>query len=111
MRYGAWHARLQGLDIIVMVVSFLLALVLTVLPFWARTQVVSPAWGVMAICYWMLQFPSIVGFIAAWCLGLLLDVVLLSSLGVHALAMLLIAYMAKFDPASNQRKYKRREES
>ncbi|HEY0721350.1 MAG TPA: rod shape-determining protein MreD [Gammaproteobacteria bacterium] len=76
----------------VIVVSFIVALMLTMMPLpeWARF--VRPQWVTMVLIYWCMALPGRVSVGWGWALGLLLDVAHGSVLGQHALSLSLIAY-------------------
>jgi rod shape-determining protein MreD len=77
----------------VIVVSFLVAIVLTILPLpiWARPF--RPEWYALVLIYWCLAAPSRVGVGAAWLLGIALDVLRGALLGQHALGLSVLAYL------------------
>jgi rod shape-determining protein MreD len=77
----------------VIVLSFIIALLLTLLPLpdWAGTY--RPEWVLMVLIYWCLALPDRVGVGVGWLLGLLLDVIKGALLGQHALALALVAYL------------------
>lgn len=77
----------------IIVVSFLVAFMLTAMPLpdWAINW--RPAWAVMVLVYWCMALPERVGIGTAWVLGLLLDVQQGTVLGQNALAMTIIAYI------------------
>ncbi|WP_076720340.1 rod shape-determining protein MreD [Motiliproteus sp. MSK22-1] len=75
--------------------SFLLAMMLSTLPMpeslvWGR-----PEWVTLTLIYWVVALPHRVGLWSAWILGLLLDILLGSLLGVHALSLTIVAYLAQ----------------
>ncbi|WP_108649183.1 rod shape-determining protein MreD [Dongshaea marina] len=72
--------------------SFLLALVLAILPLPVQLNPYRPDWLVMVMIYWVMALPHRVGMGTAWISGMLLDVLLGGTLGIRALAMALIAY-------------------
>lgn len=74
-------------------VSLLLAaaLSLMILPDWIGFA--RPALVLMVVCYWALMPTRQFGLIAAWCVGLLLDVLYGTALGQHALALLLCTFI------------------
>lgn len=78
----------------IIILSILLALLLTIfpLPEWARWF--HPEWVSMVLIYWCIALPMRVGVGIGWSLGLLLDVMLDSLLGQHALTLALIAFIA-----------------
>ena len=53
-----------------------------------------PDWVVMVLIYWIIALPHRVGIVTAWGTGLIVDVLLGSLLGQHALAYIVIAYVA-----------------
>lgn len=81
----------QGGSIIL--ISLLVALLLTVvpLPFWA--QAARPEWTALVLLYWVLALPERVGVGVAWVAGFFQDALLGTLLGQHALAFALICYL------------------
>ncbi len=53
-----------------------------------------PDWVVLVLVYWIIALPHRVGLLSAWILGLLMDVLHGSLLGQHAIAFLVVAYVA-----------------
>ena len=80
---------------LVIVLSFLLAFLLTVLPLpeWARFF--RPQWAVLVLIYWVMASPHRVGVGVGWTSGLILDLLTGTLLGQHALALSLIAYITQ----------------
>lgn len=77
----------------VIVLSFVVAFVLTVLPVPAWMEQVRPNWTALIVIYWTLALPQRVGVGVAWLAGLFQDVLIGTLLGTHALAFLLVAYL------------------
>lgn len=75
-------------------VTFLLAIVLTALPVPAWAAVWRPAWVALVLVYWCMAVPGRCGVIVGWTVGLLLDVLLGTLLGQHALALCAVAFLA-----------------
>ncbi|MBU6420617.1 MAG: rod shape-determining protein MreD [Gammaproteobacteria bacterium] len=77
----------------VIVVTYLVALLLSIwpLPDWA--EAFRPAWLLLATIYWCLFLPHRVGLLVTFGVGILLDALTGSLLGEHALALLLIAWV------------------
>lgn len=75
-------------------VSFVLALMLTALPLPAWAEPWRPAWVTLVLVYWVLALPHRVGVGVGWVLGLLLDVMMGTLLGQHALSLALVAFLA-----------------
>lgn len=78
----------------VIVLSFVVAFMLTAapLPDWALMW--RPAWIAMVLVYWCLALPERVGVLAGWSIGLVLDVLNGSILGQHAFGLAFVAYVA-----------------
>ena len=74
--------------------SYLAALILTVwpLPHWA--EAFRPLWVALVTIYWCLWLPQYIGVITAFAAGLLVDALSGTLLGEHALALVLVAWMA-----------------
>ena len=73
--------------------TFLLGLILSQLPLpdflmWSR-----PEWVALVLIYWVMMLPHRVGLLSAFLMGLLLDVIRGSVLGLNALSLTLIAYL------------------
>ena len=77
----------------VIILSFIIAIMLTAMPLpdWAVNW--RPAWVAMVLIYWCLALPDRVGIGIGWLLGLLLDVQQGTVLGQHALGLAVIAYI------------------
>ena len=76
--------------------SILLALSLSILPLPIQLVPFRPDWLAMVLVYWALALPHRVNVGSAWVAGLLLDVLLGSTLGVRAMAMAIMVYLAAF---------------
>ncbi|HVC37453.1 MAG TPA: rod shape-determining protein MreD [Gammaproteobacteria bacterium] len=77
----------------VIVVTYLVALLLSIwpLPDWAEPF--RPAWVMLATVYWCLFLPHRVGLLVTFVVGILVDSLTGSLLGEHALALLLVAWV------------------
>jgi len=77
----------------VILLTFVLALLLTVVPLpeWARY--VRPDWVGLVLIYWCMALPERVGVTTGWFTGLLVDLLTGSLLGQHALALTVVAYL------------------
>ncbi|MCR8921585.1 rod shape-determining protein MreD [Dasania sp. GY-MA-18] len=78
----------------VIVVSIVLALLLSIMPmpFWAQWG--RPEWLAMVLIYWVIALPERVGIGIAWLSGLVLDIIEGTPLGQNAFALAVIAYVA-----------------
>jgi len=77
-----------------LLLSVLVALILTVLPLPPWLDAVRPAFLVLTVLYWSVYAPWTGGIALGFFAGLLLDVFQGPVLGEHALALALVTYMA-----------------
>ena len=73
--------------------SFFIALTLSALPVPEAVQWWRPEWAVLILVYWLVALPERVGLGTAWGLGILMDALEGSLLGLNALGMTLVAYV------------------
>jgi rod shape-determining protein MreD len=78
---------------LIIATSFLVALVLSILPWPVWTEQFRPDWVALVLIYWCMALPARVGVGTAWSAGLMLDVLYGSMLGENALAKSLIAFL------------------
>jgi rod shape-determining protein MreD len=76
------------------VLTFMLAMYLTILPMPAWPWDYRPPWIVLALLFWCFATPRRVGILTAFVVGLMLDVLTGALLGQHALALSVTAYLA-----------------
>ena len=74
-------------------VSFLLAYVLTVLPLPEVLERARPEWVALVLIYWCMAVPERVGVTIGWTVGLIQDAVQSTLLGQHALTYAVLAYL------------------
>ncbi|MCB5196569.1 rod shape-determining protein MreD [Deefgea salmonis] len=74
--------------------SFVVAILINLLPWQATAMNFSPDFVALLIIYWALNQPRRVGVACAFFLGVLMDVANGNILGQHALAYSIIAYLA-----------------
>ncbi|WP_251358060.1 rod shape-determining protein MreD [Kangiella sp. TOML190] len=84
-RKGSWFIGL----------SLALAMVMTLFPLPDAWQLWRPAWVMLVLSYWSIRAPERVGLFWAFVCGLLLDVLLGTSLGVHSFALALTTFIIK----------------
>jgi len=77
-----------------MLLSALVALILTVLPLPSWLNVLRPAFLVLTVLYWSVNSPRTGGIAFGFFAGLVLDVFQGPVLGEHALALALVTYIA-----------------
>ena len=76
----------------VLISLFIIALVMEIAPWPAGFQGFKPAWLVLILLYWVLAVPRKVNIGCAFTLGLVWDLVLGSTLGIHALVLSVFTY-------------------
>lgn len=86
------HARPRGRGVVV--ASFAVAMLLTLIPLPDWALVLRPEWVALVLIYWNLALPERVGIGYAWVVGLLLDVLNGALLGQHALGLTVMAFFA-----------------
>lgn len=74
-----------------MVISFIVAIFLTLLPLPQALLWYRPAFVAMWVLYWLIALPDTFGLGTAWLVGLLLDALIGATLAEHAMAMVIIA--------------------
>ena len=78
----------------VILISLVVALFLTILPWPIWAEEFRPQWLTMTLIYWSLALPNRVGVFWGWVAGLVLDVVSGTVLGQHALSLSVTTYLA-----------------
>jgi rod shape-determining protein MreD len=73
--------------------SLICALVLQIMPMPASVDLYRPEWVLLVLSYWTLALPHRVNVGVAFIIGLILDILLGSSLGVHSFAMCVSIYV------------------
>ena len=73
-------------------VTLAVALLLNLLPWSGAWLWIKPDFVALVVLYWCVEQPRRIGFIAAWVLGLFMDVADGTLFGQHALAYAILAY-------------------
>ena len=81
------------LPLLSLYLTLLAALMLELMPLPAAVNDWRPSWLLLVLSYWVLALPHRINIGHGWLLGLLLDALLGSPLGLHALALALAAYL------------------
>ena len=79
----------------VILITFAIALVLTVLPLPEVVADYRPDWVALVLLYWVMALPQRIGVSIAWILGVSLDVLKGALLGQHALALIVIVFIVQ----------------
>jgi rod shape-determining protein MreD len=77
---------------LVIFISFMIALMLTLLPMPDWTIWLRPAWVLMVLIYWTMTMPHRVNVGVAWTMGLVIDLLTGTVLGEHALGFTIVIY-------------------
>lgn len=85
-------ARIQ--PYVLPVATFVLALALSIVPLGDQVAPFRPDWVPLVLIYWAIARPGHIGLLAAFAMGLALDMLTGSLLGRHALALLPIVYLS-----------------
>lgn len=80
----------------VMVISFIVASVLSVYPLSTSIVFFRPMWLVIALIFWLIFQPNRVGVWTAFLIGLIADFLTDSAIGQQALCAVLVAFFIKF---------------
>ena len=78
---------------IIIGLSFLIALMLTAMPLPQWATMWRPMWVALVLLYWTMALPTRVGIGAGWTLGLIIDVLQGTILGLNALGYALLTYI------------------
>ncbi len=78
----------------VILASFLLAMILAIVPLPAAVRLLRPDWVALVLVYWCMAVPERIGVGSGWILGLFLDALYGSLLGEQALAKAVLAFLA-----------------
>ncbi len=79
----------------VLLLALFLALLLTLAPLSVALEPLRPYWVALVLIYWSLEVQQPIPLGAVFLLGLLLDVLLASLLGLHACSLLIMVYLVR----------------
>ncbi|MXP67664.1 rod shape-determining protein MreD [Pantoea sp. Aalb] len=72
--------------------SFMIAIILQIIPLPIRTCIFYPSWVLLTFIYWTSVFPYLFNLRIIFILGIFIDLIIGTTLGVHALAFIVISY-------------------
>ena len=84
---------LQRDQILPVIVSLAVALLLTVIPLPIALVQLRPYWVALVVIFWCLETQDLISLNRAFLLGLLLDLLTDSLLGMHALELVILVYL------------------
>ncbi|MBU2882691.1 rod shape-determining protein MreD [Psychrosphaera sp. B3R10] len=73
--------------------SILAAIILSIMPLPLAIKSFRPDWLALVLLYWTIALPHRVNIGTAWVVGFLLDILLGTVLGVHALALSVVVFV------------------
>ena len=83
---------------VIIVLTFLAAMILSIMQMPdgvpAELGYVRPDWVALVLIYWVIALPHRVGVVTAWVMGLMMDILIGSLIGQHALGYIIIVYIA-----------------
>jgi rod shape-determining protein MreD len=74
--------------------TVIIAAILAIVPMPGWLELWRPEWVALVLVYWVIALPHKVGLASAWIVGFFVDVLEGSLLGLNALALTVIAYVA-----------------
>ena len=74
--------------------TLLVTLILAIMPLPLVVKAYRPDWTLMVLIYWTLALPHRVNVGVGWICGFLLDVLLGTVLGIHAMSCAIVVYVA-----------------
>lgn len=74
-------------------VSLFLSLVLAIVPLPGVIDAIWPFWIGLVVIYWSLEYPRLMSLGLAFTIGLLMDFLTVSLLGLHALRLVILTYL------------------
>lgn len=78
----------------IVVLTLFIALLAAIMPMPLGIDSFRPDWVLVVLLYWAMAIPVRVSVGTAWVMGLLLDILLGSLLGVHAIALMVPVFIA-----------------
>jgi rod shape-determining protein MreD len=83
----------QKSGLLIILLTFLVSLIVTLLPLPDLLRPFRPQWYTLVLIYWVMAHPERIGVWSGWMLGLIVDVMTGSLPGQHSLTLTLVAYI------------------
>lgn len=80
---------------LVLWIALVIAIVLTLVPLPEVLEPLRPYWVGLVIIYWAMEVPTPIHLGSAFLLGLLLDLLTASLMGLHALSLVVLVYLVR----------------
>lgn len=77
----------------IIIASFIIALMLTMMPLPDWAELFRPEWVTLVLIYWCMALPERIGVGIAWIVGLFLDVLHGAVIGQYAMALVVVALL------------------
>ncbi|URJ23513.1 rod shape-determining protein MreD [Blochmannia endosymbiont of Camponotus sp. C-003] len=87
------HNKYNNYKLWVVYSSFIIAIILQIIPFCLRTWNIHPSWTMILLIRWITILPNQVNIGTGFTLGLVIDIILGSTLGIHSLSLSILAYL------------------
>ncbi|AKE52693.1 rod shape-determining protein MreD [Kangiella geojedonensis] len=81
----------------VIILTFIIALILTVIPLPESWSPYRPDWILLVFSYWVIALPHRIGLLWAFIWGLIFDALLGSTLGLHSFTLCVIAFILQLN--------------
>ena len=85
-------SRDRGSRRLPVIITFIVGLMLTVMPLADSVEPFRPDWLALVVIFWAMQLPRTWSVGSAWIIGIVLDVSYGTLLGQHALALCVVAF-------------------
>lgn len=81
---------------LIIAITLLVAMGLQIMPLPDSVQIFRPNWVLLVLIYWSMALPNTVRLLIAFVSGLIVDILLGTLIGQHALAFVVVVYMNLF---------------
>ncbi len=79
--------------IILIFITLLLSLILSILPLPGNLSLINPSWVLLSLFFWTDSYPRLVNVGVAFSMGIMMDVLMGSLLGLHAFVFVVMIYI------------------